>query len=265
MNGLSVEEEAALTVAAMQPDEGVAPFADDTYPSLPFIRLREAGFITMDTGMSQTLVILQGITPPGAAHYQEVIRLRRRCASISEEANQLISFIAANGKIKKKGKEATFFPVDVKRQIEEFQELSQAGLLKVSWADNIAYTYELTDKGRSYIEGWFIDEGAPVNVSVSQQFNPVLNNDYHGESNATAVAYSETCLYTTIGKIASSDLPDEIKHQAQNCATGLDEAAKQGDVGAFASKLKDAATLVEGATKLGSILFPLIQQLLALF
>lgn len=208
---------------------------------------------------------MHGITPLGAAHYREVIRLRRRCASISEEANQLISFIAANDKIRKKGKEAIFFPIDGRKQIEEFQELSREDLLKVFWADIIPYTYELTNKGKSYIEGWFIDEGAPVNVNVSQQFNPILNNDYHGESNATAVAYSETYLHTAIGKIASSDLPDEIKQPAQECAIGLDEAARQRDIAAFASKLKDAATLVEGAIQLGSVLFPLIQQLLAFF
>lgn len=104
-----------------------------------------------------------------------------------------------------------------------------------------------------------------MKVNVSQQFNPVLNNDYHGESNATAIAYSETYLYTAIGKIASSDLSDGIKQQAQDCATGLDKAAKQRNVGAFASKQKDAATLVEGTAKLGPILFPLIQQLLAFF
>lgn len=153
MYELTDEAEAALAYAMMHRAGFPLNFDDAERPSSPFLELRNAGFIKMETDMGHSLVVLFEILPSGIEHYQKVIRSRRAFAPLEESADELLAVIAANRNLRKSGRTGSLFEEDCERA-EDFRSLSRTGLLDVFWADDKAYKYEITDKGLSYIKGW---------------------------------------------------------------------------------------------------------------
>lgn len=260
---LTDEAEAALAYVMLHRLGLPESFDDSIQPSHPFIELRDAGFIKMETDMSQKLVMLFDVLPPGIDHYQRVLSARRGFVPLEETANELLSFIAANRNLRKAGRRNNLFNEDSNR-VEDFQSLSRLGLLNVQWADDIAYAYEITEKGLSYIKGWFKEESPLVNVSIEN--NPTIQGAVsNSESNATSNSNVQITLRMVLQDIKASEVDEEVKRNAEDAVLLLDEATEERNITKFAEGLEKVASVVKSATSLGATLLPYISQLISHF
>lgn len=259
MNGITDQMEAALAYAVRNPDAW--HFTDDERPAQPFIDLSKVGMIEMTTDWGQSLVVISSVTPVGMTHYQEVIAKRRRFAQISEAADELLGAIAANDEYKNNGRETALFEEEGSED-ELYRELGQTGLLEILWADNKPYRYSMTDKGRSYIRGWFMEDLEKPVVYVNQYNN---NTAQGGSSAADAVATNSNVLTLglAIGKIAAMEIEDPTKAKAMHEIAELDEAAIEGDRGKFIDQLEKVVAIAKDSAALAGTILPFAAQLIS--
>lgn len=216
--------------------------------------------LNVTTDWSRTLIVLMGITPEGIKHYQGIRRARRCFVNISDSADELIGAILANEQLRKNGRRNALFDEGDER-VEDFQELSRNGLLNVHWADDKAYFYEATDKGRIYVDGTFEDEVDALNIQV----NPTFNNTVLGssaESAANATVTNVVSITAVFGSIRESALSEEEKREAELVIVELTDAASGNKVDKFAKALKRVAGIVENANALGKTVLPYAAQMI---
>lgn len=256
MLDITNEMEAALAFVMRHPNH--QRFDDSTMPSEPFIDLRDVGMLDMQTDSGHSLVLIHRVTPTGVMHYQETLGKRRCFVQISQEADELLGAIVANEAYRKAGRtEALFDEGD--GSAETFRELSRAELLDVIWADNRAYRYSATDKGRSYVKGFFLEELERQTMQVNNYVNA-----YGGAatSDATAIINNQITLKAALKAINEVDVKDEIKMAAVQAITEMDDAAESGDKGGFADALEKVASVVKSATTLADAMLPYVGQLI---
>ena len=95
------------------------------------------------------------------------------------------------------------------------------------------------------------------------QFNPVFNNLVNANTTTSASAATGPIdLSPTLVQLQQVDASDEVKTAAEGAAQDLKTAAEKKDVSGFASALKNAATIVEGTSTIGSVLLPLAAELI---
>lgn len=255
MYELSAEQEAALAFAYIRRDELPLVFDEGEHAARPFIELRNAGMVQMTTDMGRTLVRLQSILPLGTEHYQRVRRARRKAVAISEEADELMGTIYVD---EKRARYSRSPHKIADERLEDYRELSRAGLIKVMWADNRPYNLKVTDAGTAYIEGWLEDEEDIVKNEVSPVFNINVVGGSAEATSSSSVTSWNAALSTAIQGIRASDAPDNIKREAETTAKKLKEEADNHNIEEFARALQTAATTIKAAKEIGRFLLPLV-------
>lgn len=262
MLGISDEMEAALAYVALRVNEDIPNFDNSMMPSEPFIRLKDANMLSLSTDWSRSLVVIHGITPLGIEHHQAVLSKRRVKWPISEEADALLSAIVANEALRKRGREDAFFSEEAAH--DDFAALGLAGLLSIQWADDKPYFYSVTENGRSYIKGWFLEELEQLKMEVN--IAPTFNNQgATATSSSSANNTVEISLSSVIGAISNADIDGELKSRAMAGVSELEDAAKQKDVSKFADAMERVASIVKNATELGSAILPFVGALAQTF
>lgn len=265
MYELTDEAEAALAYAMQHRAKLPLTFDDNDRPAQPFIDLRDADLIKMETDWGHNLVILFDVLPKGIAHYQRVLGARRSFAPLEESADELLGAIAANRKLRKAGRTENLFDEDDER-IEDFQALGRTGLLDIVWADNKAYRYEITGKGLSYVKGWFKEADLVINNNV--QVNPTIQGAVAGSessANAVAEAISSASAIDVIRAIDNSDLDDKEKSEARRALYELEDASKSKDSGKFLSALERISGIVKNAVEVSNSVIPIVAKFAASF
>lgn len=86
MNGLTVEQEAALVYAWMHQNADVRSFTDLGILEA-FVALKNQGMIEMQTDFGHTLVMFRSMLPAGSEHYDEARKARQWFEFVSDEAD----------------------------------------------------------------------------------------------------------------------------------------------------------------------------------
>lgn len=164
---LNAKQEMALSIVWMRQDQLPLDLTDLEITK-HLVALRDSGMISMLTDMSNSTAYVEALCPAGREHYSRMRQARRRFKCISDSADELLNILCCDDNAK-----ARQGPSYVSNREGDYRELSRNGLLKVDWADNIAYRVAIADDGWNYFEGWFLDQEVPVNINVS----PVINNN----------------------------------------------------------------------------------------
>lgn len=169
-----------------------------------FVELRNQGMVEMQTDWGHSLVMFQSMLPAGLEHYNDVRKSRRWSKAVSDEADCLMMYFAAQDAEKRKsGDGPTFVSADFGKDTY-YAELSRCGLLDVKWANNSPYLVTVTDEGRTYANGWF-QERMEKNIQ-NINFAPLINNNVSATANAIAEIKDVTIGATITGSSSRAGL-----------------------------------------------------------
>lgn len=255
MNGLTLEQEAALALAWMNQNAGTKNFTDLGI-SEAFIALRNQGMIEMQTDWGHSLVMFQSMLPAGSEHYNEARKARRWFKPVSDEADCLMMYLAAQDAEKRKSEDGLAFVSTDFGKDTYYAELSRCGLLNVKWADNSPYLVTVTDEGRTYANGWFQEQMDERSQSIN--FAPVINNNVSATANAEA-EIKDVTIGATVGALLDLDIEQNLKDDAQEAVKQLEKAAKDKDKTKFAEKLEKVASIAKSSAEIASIVLPFVQ------
>jgi hypothetical protein len=255
MNGLNLQQEAALAYAWMNQNDSAKDFSNLGI-SQAFIALRDHGMIKMQTDWGYSLVIFQQMLPAGSVHYNKARGARRRFETVSDEADCLMMRLAALDEEKRKSEDGLAIVTSSLDKPAYYAELSRCGLLDVKWADNKPYIVQLTDKGRTYVNGWFEEQMNKNNQSIN--FAPVINNNAYTSANASTEIGNVT-VGMTVGAILDLDIDQALKDDAQDSVRQLDKAAKEKDITGFTAKLEKAASIAKSSAEIAGVVLPFVQ------
>ncbi len=255
MNGLTLEQEAALALAWMNQNEGTKSFTDLGI-SEAFIALKNQEMIEMHTDWGHTLVMFQSMLPAGSEHYNNARKSRRRFKAVSDEADCLMLYLATQDAEKRKSEGGPVFVSSDFDKDTYYAELSRCGLLNVKWADDLPYTVMVTDEGRIYANGWFQEQMDEINQSI--HFAPVINNNVSAAANAEAEIRDVT-IGATVGALLDLDIEQNLKDDAQEAVMQLEKAAKDKNKTKFAEKLEKVASIAKSSAEIASIVLPFVQ------
>lgn len=254
MNELTLEQEAALAICWLRQSE--ACDLSDAGLSESFVALRDRAMIRMETDWNHELVLFQGMLADGAKHYANARNARRQFRAVDDSADVLMMRLAVQDKEMKAAGKARHVSPKL-GSAEDYRDLQQAGLLNISWADDVPWTVTVTDAGRCYAEGWFeLDETRTV-------VNNIYNNVSSGSSSsasATAQAEASVSLGMTIDAISNlEDVDGETKRAARAAVSELDDTASGEDKAGFAEKLEKVASIAKSSASLAGVVLPFVQ------
>lgn len=256
MNGLNLEQEAALVYAWMHQDADERDFIDLGI-SEAFVALKNQGMIEMQTDWGHTLVMSRSMLPAGNEHYDKARKARRRFEPISDEADCLMMRLAAQDANKRKSEGGSIFVSTDFDKDTYYEELSQHGLLDVQWgADDYLCMATVTDKGRTYANGWFQEQMDKNNQNIN--FAPVINNNISATANAEAKIRDVT-IGATVGAILDLDIEQNLKEDVQDAVKQLEKAMKEKNKTKFAEKLEKVASLAKSSAEIATIVLPFVQ------
>lgn len=255
MNGLTLEQETALTLAWMNQRAGTKNFTDFGILEA-FIALKNQGMIDMQTDWGHNLVMFQSMLPAGSEHYNEARKARRWFKAVSDEADCLIMRLAVQDAEKRKSEDG---PTSVSADFDKdtyYAELSRCGLLNVQWADDSPYSVTVTDEGRAYANGWFQEQMDKISQNIN--FAPVINNNVSATAHAEADIRDVT-IGATVGALLDLDIEQNLKNDAQEAVKQLGKAAKEKDKTKFAEKLEKVASIAKSSAEIAAIVLPFVQ------
>lgn len=254
LNGLTNCQESALARIWMAQDSLPGDFTEWGITA-DLIVLRDCGMIDMQSDMSLTLAFVQRLLPKGREHYQEVRRERRRFLALRDHADELIGLLAAD--CDSQGCDVP--PKYYEGRLSDYQALSRNGLIKVFWAGDKPYHFQITDLGWEYVEGTF-----PMEEPVKIEYNPTINNvNYGPTATSSSSAASETNVNITLGMtiqaLIDMDIEDSLKEMAEAALKELDDASKAKDKTGFAEMLERAASIAKSGSTLAGVMLPFFQ------
>lgn len=255
MNGLNVKQEAALVYAWMRQEAGARDFTDLGI-SEAFVALKNRGMIEMRTDMNHTLVIFQSLLPAGSEHYDEARKARRWFEPVSDEADCLMMRLAAQDASKRNSEDETIFVSTNFDKDTIYAELSRHGLLNVQRADDSPRIVTVTDKGRSYANGWFQEQMDKSSQNIN--FAPIINNNVSATANAEA-EIGDLTIGVTVGAILDLDIEQNLKEDVQDAVKQLEKVMKEKNKTKFAEKLEKVASLAKSSTEIANIVLPFAQ------
>lgn len=143
----------------------------------------------------------------------------------------------------------------------DYRELSRNGLLKVDWADNIAYRVAIADDGWNYFEGWFLDQEVPVNINVSPVINNNVSNNPNISSSSSSSSTSSSTMNSTLAiqMVLELELNEEDRNVALGAIADLDKSSKGDDKKDFLEKVEKLSAIAKNVVPLASIVIPLIE------
>lgn len=255
MNGLNLEQEAALVYPWMHQNADTREFTDLGI-SEAFVALKNQGMIEMQTDWGHTRVMFQSLLPAGSEHFDEARKARRCFEPISDEADCLMMRLAAqDASMRKSGDEPIFVSADFDKDTY-YAELSRHGLLDVRWADDSPYIVTVTDKGRTYANGWFQEQIDQSSQNIN--FAPVINNNVFATANSDAEIRDVT-IGATVGAILDLDIEQNLKEAVQDAVKQLEIAMKEKNKTKFAEKLEKVASLAKSSAEIATNVLPFVQ------
>lgn len=235
MNGLTVEQESAIPYLHLHQDDTFGqPVCEKHFRGA--MTLRERGLIEAEADFSGH-VYFQNLTSSGASHYDTARAQRRAFIAFDDDADKLALELAAEDKALKKAGEMRFVTVDEDR-IVDYWTLKRQGLIDGLAADNTLTSVIVTDNGRGYAEGWFLDQmGSESGTKITNTFNPTISIDAAPRSESSSnssVSIKGVSLTETLNAIRNIDgIDSDLKGQALKAAKDLDAASSTRDQMAF--------------------------------
>lgn len=261
MEGLTLKQEAALAYLYMHQEDMPGDFSTYRY-ARAILDIRSQGFLEAQADMSYSLVFVQHLTALGSSHYSRTRSARRAFVPMDDNADLLMLELAAeDAGLKKAHEDPRFVTVDEDR-IDDYWTLKRNGLIDGLCADDTLMYTIVTDNGRSYAEGWFLDQmdSSSVQINVSPTFNNDGSVRANSSSNSDATAsIHDVTLGTTIGSIIDLEIRDADKQEAQEVVKELDAAAKSKNEASFAEKLEKIASIAKSSAALAPILLPYVK------
>lgn len=254
MNGLNLQQEAALAIAWTHQDEG-AMDCTNLGLSDAFVSLKNLGMIKLTTDMSGDLAFFQGMEAYGLSHYDDARKARRQFEAVSDQADALLLILAIQDTEKRAEQDQIPKVPEYLDDVSLYQELSRHDLLNVTWADNGPYIVQVTDKGRNYTEGRLqdqMDNSAP-NISIA----PVFNNNGAATASASATI-QDIALGQAIEAIVDLNIDERVKDEVQETMRQLDSAAKSKDSVTFGEKLENIAKIIKGSSEIAAAVLPFV-------
>lgn len=252
---LNAKQEMALSIVWMRQDQLPLDLTDLEITK-HLVALRDSGMISMLTDMSNSTAYVEALCPAGREHYSRTRQARRRFKCISDSADELLNILCCDDNAKTRQG-----PSYVSNREGDYRELSRNGLLKVDWAENIAYRVEIADDGWNYFEGWFLDQEVPVNINVS----PVINNNVSNNPNVSANSSSSSASSSVmnyslaIQRLFELELDREVKTAVVGAITELENSSKGDDGGDFLDKVERLSNIAKKFSMLAPIVIPLIE------
>lgn len=252
---LNAKQEMALSIVWMRQDQLPLDLTDLEITK-HLVALRDSGMISMLTDMSNSTAYVEALCPAGREHYSRTRQARRRFKCISDSADELLNILCCDDNAKTRQG-----PSYVSNREGDYRELSRNGLLKVDWAENIAYRVEIADDGWNYFEGWFLDQEVPVNINVS----PVINNNVSNNPNVSANSSSSSASSSVmnyslaIQRLFELELDREVKTAVVGAITELENSSKGDDGGDFLDKVERLSNIAKNFSMLAPIVIPLIE------
>lgn len=250
MFGLNGCQEMALSIVWMRQDDLPADFTDVGITKHLLV-LRDSGMISMQTDMSHELAFVQALCPAGREHYSRVRQRRSKFKIVSDGADELINILCCNNNAKKKY-------ADYLDRVDDYRELSRKGLIHVDWAGDVPYRVEITDDGREYFEGWFLNQEDSVNINMS----PTINNNIINEPSSSSTSFSASSpvmdVSLAIKGLRELDLDSGTKGVLIDAIDELDSASKESDGHAFLDKLEKLSSIAKNVASAGKVVIPFI-------
>jgi hypothetical protein len=151
MNGLTLEQEAALTISYMNQDDETLDFTSFGLGKA-FRDLNRMDMIQISTDMSGNITFL-GMLPKGMEHYYKARQARRQITQINDDADELMMRLAAEDKrMQAKGLEP-ILPTSY-AGADLYEGLAKTGLVEIMrhYYDS-PWIVQITDEGKDYAEG----------------------------------------------------------------------------------------------------------------
>lgn len=250
MFGLNGCQEMALSIVWMRQDDLPADLTDMGITK-PLLALFDSGMISMKTDMSHEWAFVQALCPAGREHYSRVRQCRSKIKIVSDSADELINILCCNNNAKKKF-------ADYLDRVDDYRELSRKGLIHVDWADDVPYRVEITDDGREYFEGWFLNQEDSVNINMS----PTINNNNINEPSSSSTSFSASSpvmdVSLAIKGLCELDLDSGTKGVLIDAIDELDSASKESDGHALLDKLEKLSSIAKNVASAGKVVIPFI-------
>lgn len=252
---LNAKQEMALSIVWMRQDQLPLDLTDLEITK-HLVALRDSGMISMLTDMSNSTAYVEALCPAGREHYSRTRQARRRFKCISDSADELLNILCCDDNAK-----ARQGPLYVSNREGDYRELSRNGLLKVDWADNIAYRVAIADDGWNYFEGWFLDQEVPVNINVSPVINNNVSNNPNISSSSSSSSTSSSTMNSTLAiqMVLELELNEEDRNVALGAIADLDKSSKGDDKKDFLEKVEKLSAIAKNVGPLASIVIPLIE------
>lgn len=260
MNGLTVEQEAALAYLYLHQED---PFDQPVCKKHAHgtMMLQERGLVKAEADFDGN-VHFRSLTSSGASHYDTARAQRRALKAFDDDADALVLELAAEDKTLKKAGDKQFVTVDDSR-IGDYWTLKRHGLIDGLPADNTLMAVTVTDDGRSYAEGWFLNQMSTENGTsiINNTFNPTINIDAasHAESasNSSVNVKNSPLIIASNAIIDIDSIDSSLREQALKAAKDLDAVSRTSDRVAFSDKLEKLASLAKNSAALAEALLPL--------
>lgn len=250
MNGLSLEQEAVLAICRDNKDRC---FNDPNSFEYSALKDLKNNMIDIKETSMGGFIRFHGMLPAGQEHYNEARKERKQFKSVSDAADELMMRLAVEDRHKQESQEngETPFVRTNEAEPQYYRELSNAGLIDVWWADNKPYFVRVTEDGRRYVEGDFMNQ-------QQNNFSPTINITNQNQANSNATIEGTT-INAAISELAQlSNVGEEDKRAAESAARELDAAAKSKDKKSFAEKLEILAGILKSSTEIAKILLPFV-------
>lgn len=123
-------------------------------------------------------------------------------------------------------------------------------------ADDYLCMATVTDRGRTYANGWFQEQMDKNNQNIN--FAPVINNNISATANAEAKIRDVT-IGATVGAILDLDIEQNLKVDVQEALQQLEKASKDKNKTKFAEKLEKVASLAKSSAEIATIVLPFVR------
>ena len=246
MTGLSLEQEAVLAICRDNKDRCLNDPNSFEYSALEDLKSNMIDI--KETYMGG--IRFHGMLPAGQEHYNEARKERKQFKNVSDAADELLMRLAVEDKRKREAGEDPYVSEDL-ADPNFYRELQDGELIDVQWADNKPYFVRVTEGGRRYVEGDFMNQ-------QQNNFSPTINitNQNQANSNATIEGIAINAAISELAQL--SNVGEEDKRAAESAARELDAAAKSKDKKSFAEKLEILAGILKSSTEIAKILLPFV-------
>lgn len=241
MNGLTLEQEAALTISWMHQNDETLNFTTFGMGKA-FRDLKRLDMIQIATDMSGNITFLNMLSK-GAEHYDRARQVRGQIKQVGDDDDELIMRLATEDKHMRMEGLEPILPTSY-AGAALYEELAKAGLIEIMRYDHgNPWVVHITDEGKYYAEG------RPQGKMGSE----MPDGDTPTVAAASAGTLATICKKTFV-HIDGLDIDGSRKEDAKKAMAALSAAAIARSELAFAEKLESLADVAKSSADLATIL-----------